>query len=363
MLYDYLKDFYQNKKIFLTGHTGFKGSWMCMVLQELGANIVGYSLLPPTSPNLFELCNLNNDITTIIGDVRDLDSLLFAMQKTQPEIVIHLAAQPIVLESYINPVYTYETNVMGTVNVLEAVRKTSSVKSMINVTTDKVYKNLERTEGYKEEDELNGYDPYSNSKSCSELVTSCYINSFFEKRNIAVTTCRAGNVIGGGDFAENRIIPDCVKAVEKRQPIVVRNPHSIRPYQHVLEPIVAYLYIAARQYEEKMYQGSYNIGPDEEDCLTTESIVELFCNTWNRVSVLNEPTTWITRQNPRALHEANYLKLDNTKIKQTFNWSPTWHIAEAIEKTTEWAKAYFNGNDMRVCTIKQIIEFLKERSC
>lgn len=247
--------FYKGKTVLITGHTGFKGSWMCKLLSMAGAKVIGYSLNPPTTPSLFELSGVEKEIVSVIGDIRDLAKLNETMQKYRPEIVIHMAAQPIVRESYAEPVYTYETNVMGTVNICEAVRLCDSVKSFVNVTTDKVYKNNEWEWGYRENDALDGYDPYSNSKSCSELVTSSYIKSFFYNRDIAVSTCRAGNVIGGGDFAKDRIIPDCVRAMEAKQEITVRNPYSTRPYQHVLEPVVTYLVLAMKQYEDKSLAG------------------------------------------------------------------------------------------------------------
>lgn len=257
----FFTDFYKNKKVLVTGHSGFKGTWMCKVLEMAGADVTGYALEPPTSPNLFEMADLENKMNSIVGDIRDLNHLKKVFEQTQPEIVIHMAAQPIVRESYRNPVYTYETNVMGTVNVLECIRINSCVKSFINVTTDKVYLNKEWKWGYRENEEINGFDPYSNSKSCSELVTSSYINSFFQDRDVAITTCRAGNVIGGGDFAVDRIVPDCVRAVENNKDIIIRNPFSIRPYQHVLEPVIAYLMIAKAQYEDKSLAGNYNVGP------------------------------------------------------------------------------------------------------
>lgn len=254
-------DFYNGKTVLVTGHTGFKGSWMCKVLAMHGANVVGYSLKPPTKPSLFEAASIESEIVSIIGDIRDLKKMNETMQKYRPEIVIHMAAQPIVRESYADPVYTYETNVMGTVNICEAVRLCDSVKSFVNVTTDKVYKNNEWEWGYCETDALDGYDPYSNSKSCSELVTSSYIKSFLKSNGVAVSTCRAGNVIGGGDFAKDRIIPDCVRAMETGEKIIVRNPYSTRPYQHVLEPVVTYLTLAAMQYETPSLAGNYNVGP------------------------------------------------------------------------------------------------------
>ena len=272
--------FYKGKTVLITGHTGFKGSWMCKLLSMAGAKVIGYSLNPPTTPSLFELSGVEKEIVSVIGDIRDLAKLNETMQKYRPEIVIHMAAQPIVRESYAEPVYTYETNVMGTVNICEAVRLCDSVKSFVNVTTDKVYKNNEWEWGYRENDALDGYDPYSNSKSCSELVTSSYIKSFFYNRDIAVSTCRAGNVIGGGDFAKDRIIPDCVRAMEAKQEITVRNPYSTRPYQHVLEPVVTYLVLAMKQYEDKSLAGNYNIGPDDCDCAATGELVDLFCSHW-----------------------------------------------------------------------------------
>lgn len=278
----FFTDFYKNKKVLVTGHSGFKGTWMCKVLEMAGADVTGYALEPPTSPNLFEMADLENKMNSIVGDIRDLNHLKKVFEQTQPEIVIHMAAQPIVRESYRNPVYTYETNVMGTVNVLECIRINSCVKSFINVTTDKVYLNKEWKWGYRENEEINGFDPYSNSKSCSELVTSSYINSFFQDRDVAITTCRAGNVIGGGDFAVDRIVPDCVRAVENNKDIIIRNPFSIRPYQHVLEPVIAYLMIAKAQYEDKSLAGNYNVGPDDMDCWTTGNLVNLFARSGRR---------------------------------------------------------------------------------
>lgn len=345
--------FYRDKTVLITGHTGFKGSWMCKVLLMQGAKVIGYSLEAPTKPSLFEVLQLDKQMTSIIGDIRDLKHLQEIMQQYQPEIVIHMAAQPIVRESYVNPVYTYEANVMGTVNILEAVRNCESVKSVINVTTDKVYQNNEWEWGYREIDVLDGYDPYSNSKSCSELVTNSYKKSFFQKRDIAVSTCRAGNVIGGGDFAKDRIVPDCVRAMEMQMDIIVRNPYSIRPYQHVLEPVCTYLELAAKQYvEPERYQGSYNIGPDDCDCVTTGELADLFCKSWGA------DAKWVNKSEINAPHEANFLKLDCAKIKRKIGWTARWHIADAITKTVEWSKAWLNGEDMNAVTEAQIREFL-----
>lgn len=347
--------FYKNKNILITGHTGFKGSWMCQLLLMAGAAITGYALDAPTEPSLFKLCSLEKRINSITGDIRDLEHLKRTFLAVKPEMVIHMAAQPLVRESYKNPVYTYETNVMGTVNVLECVRKCPSVKSFLNVTTDKVYRNKEWEWGYRENEELNGYDPYSNSKSCSELVTSSYLNSFFKDSQTAVSTARAGNVIGGGDFAADRIIPDCIRAAEKGEDIVIRNPYSTRPYEHVLEPIAAYLMIAKAQYENSNYAGNYNVGPDESDCLTTGRLVELFCEKWNAATKAS--IKWIN-QYDGGPHEANFLKLDCSKLKNAFGWKPRWNVETAVEKTVEWALAYQSGQDITECMQKQIKEFL-----
>lgn len=344
--------FFHGKKVLLTGHTGFKGSWLSHLLLSAGAQVTGFSLDPPTEPNLFTICGLDHDMDSVIGDIRDLDSLQRTFQQCRPEIVLHLAAQPIVRDSYQKPVYTYETNVMGTVNVLECVRLTDSVRSFLNVTTDKVYHNYEWDWGYRESDELGGFDPYSNSKSCSELVTESYKNSFFSERPVAISTARAGNVIGGGDFAHDRIIPDCVRAVTRGESIVVRNPYSTRPYQHVLEPIVAYLTIVQQQYGDRAkYAGNYNVGPDDCDCVTTGHLVDLFCKKWG------ENAAWksVCAGGP---HEANFLKLDCSRIKKAFGWKPTWNIETAVEKTVEWTQAYISGGNCRSVMEKQTRMFL-----
>lgn len=346
-------DFYNGRTVLVTGHTGFKGSWMCKVLAMHGANVVGYSLTPPTDPSLFDIAGIEKSITSVTGDIRDLKKLNETMQKYHPEIVIHMAAQPIVRESYADPVYTYETNVMGTVNICEAVRQCSTVKSFVNVTTDKVYKNNEWEWGYRENDALDGYDPYSNSKSCSELVTSSYVKSFLNEKGIAVSTCRAGNVIGGGDFAKDRIIPDCVRAMENGASIIVRNPYSTRPYQHVLEPVITYLTLAAMQYNDHGLAGSYNVGPDDCDCVNTGDLVDLFCEKWG------DGASWKNVSESNAPHEANFLKLDCSRIKKVLGWKPRWHITDAIEKTVEWSKAYLNGGDVSAVMEKQINEYLE----
>ena len=350
-------DFYKGKKVFVTGHTGFKGSWLCKILANAGAEVTGYSLEPPTNPNLFEIANIKNDINSVIGDIRNFDSLKKAFDEVQPEIVLHLAAQPIVRDSYKMPAYTYETNVMGTVNILECVRQTDCVKSFLNVTTDKVYENKEWQWGYRENEPLDGFDPYSNSKSCSELVTHSYKNSFFADGRTAISTARAGNVIGGGDFANDRIIPDCVRALEKGEDIIVRNPFSTRPYQHVLEPLFAYLMIAKAQYEDKKYAGNYNVGPDETDCWTTGNLVTLFCEKWNRET--GDSIKWIDRYDGGP-HEANFLKLDCSKLKRTFGWKPRWNVETTMEKIVEWSYIYLQHGDVADCMKRQIEEFITE---
>ena len=347
--------FYAGKKVLITGHTGFKGSWLCKILLLAGAEVIGYALEPPTTPSLYELCELGKQIYSVHGDVRNLEQLKEVFKETQPEIVFHLAAQPIVRESYKNPVGTYETNIMGTVNVLECIRLTPSVKSFVNITTDKVYQNNEWNRGYCENDILNGYDPYSNSKSCSELVTDSYKKSFFTDGRVAVSTARAGNVIGGGDFAIDRIIPDCIRAVEKKETIVIRNPYSIRPYQHVLEPLFVYLMIAKKQMENRAYAGSYNVGPDDKDCWTTGNMVSLFCRTWENKT--GQMVKWVN-QSDGGPHEANFLKLDCTKLKETFGWKPRWNIETAVEKIQEWSEVYLKQEDVSKCMEEQIREFV-----
>lgn len=347
-------DFYRGKKIFVTGHTGFKGTWICKILESFGAVVTGYSLTSPTDEGrrVFERSGVALGMHSVIGDICDFDRLQKAFDEAQPEIVIHLAAQPIVIESYRNPVGTYATNVMGTVNLLECVRQSDCVKSFLNVTTDKVYQNNEWAWGYRENDPLDGYDPYSNSKSCSELVTHSYQKSFFKDGSVAVSTARAGNVIGGGDFSPNRIVPDSIRAAYHDEQIEVRNPYSIRPYQHVLEPLYAYLLIAQAQYEDQRYAGWYNVGPDDCDCVTTGELTDIFCRIWG------EGIQWenVSVEGP---HEAKFLKLDCSKMKSVFNWQPHWHIDIAIAKTIEWAKAWRNDEDIASLMEKQIREFMK----
>ena len=345
--------FYKGKKVLVTGHTGFKGSWLCKILVNAGANVVGYSIDPPTNPSLFELSGIENEMTSYIADIRDLDKLKEVFEKEQPELVFHLAAQPIVRDSYKMPVYTYETNVMGTVNICECVRLFDCVKSFLNITTDKVYENQETNVAFTEDMPLDGYDPYSNSKSCSELVTHSYKKSFFTDGRVAVSTSRAGNVIGGGDFANDRIIPDCVRAVEKGDTIIVRKPNSTRPYQHVLEPLKIYLMIVEAQYKNHELEGYYNVGPNDCDCRTTGELVTLFCKLWG------DGASWKDVSEADAPHEANFLRLDTTKVKTVFGWQPRWSVEEAVEKIVEWTKVYFDGGDISAIMDKQINEFFE----
>lgn len=345
-------NFFKGKRVLLTGHTGFKGSWMSVVLANAGAEVIGYSSCSKTETRLFDLCGIKDQITHIKGDVRDLDHLLAVFAEHQPQIVIHMAAQPIVRDSYKDPVGTYSTNVMGTVNVCEAVRQTPSVRSFLNVTTDKVYQNNEWEWGYRENEPLDGYDPYSNSKSCSELVTHSYQRSFFAESGVAVSTARAGNVIGGGDFARDRIIPDCVRAAVAGRSIVVRNPFSTRPYQHVLEPVFAYLMISAKQYEDPSFAGYYNVGPDDRDCYQTGQLVDVFVKEWG------EGLSWVNEYDGGP-HEANFLKLDCSKLKNTFGWAPRWDLAEAVAKTVEWSKAWVAGRDVRAVMNEQIRTYVE----
>ena len=343
-------DFYKNKKIFLTGHTGFKGTWLCRILLQAGADITGYALDPLASPSLFEQTRTKKDIHSITGDIRDRESLCKAVINAKPDILFHLAAQPLVRLSYREPAATYETNVMGTVNILEAVRLAPSVKSFVNVTTDKVYENKEWHWGYRENENLCGYDPYSNSKSCSELVTYSYRNSFFTAENApAVSTARSGNVIGGGDYAEDRIIPDCIRAIIEKKEIIVRNPQSTRPYQHVLECLCGYLILAEKQYNDKSFQGAYNFGPDDESCVTTGKLTELFCASWG------SGAAWKVKGDGGP-HEANFLKLDCSKSKTVLGWKPYWDIKTAVSKAVEFAKT--NTDDEKLaCVNRQIEEY------
>lgn len=354
-----LFDFYMNKTVLLTGHTGFKGTWLSLILQMAGATVIGYAQKPQHADqetilaDSFALSKVEEKMESFEGDIRDLTHLKEVFNVYRPEIVFHLAAQPLVRESYERPVDTYETNVMGTVNLLECVRTVPGVKSVLNVTTDKVYENREWSWGYRETDPLDGYDPYSNSKSCSELVTHSYKKSFFDSMGIAVSTARAGNVIGGGDFAKDRLIPDCIRAALSSQQITIRNPRSIRPFQHVLEPLFAYLMIAEQQCQSLQKQGYYNVGPEDDDCITAGKLADLFCQAWG------ENLSW-NSADADGPHEASFLKLDCSLIKNRFGWRPRWKIQQAVAKTVEWVRAYQRQEDIRACMEKQILDFMTE---
>ena len=345
-------DFYRGKRVFVTGHTGFKGSWLCELLLLAGADVTGYAL-PPEEPGLYQINGLEGRMRSNYGDIRDLDRLWSAFASARPELVFHLAAQPIVRESYRDPVGTYSANVMGTVHILECVRRLGTVRSVLNVTTDKVYENRRWSWGYRETDRLGGFDPYASSKACSELVTDSYRSSFLAEQGTAVSTARAGNVIGGGDFSADRIIPDCVRAVQAGRPVQLRNPSSVRPYQHVLEPLCAYLLIARRQWEDRSLAGCYNVGPDSRDCLTTGELAELFCGMWG------EDARWehVGQEGP---HEDTVLRLDCSKIRSTLGWRPKWDAPRAVQETVLWTKAWLEGEDMLDVTARSMKKFLNE---
>ena len=348
--------FFAGKDVLLTGHTGFKGSWLSRILIDAGAKVTGYALEPPTDPSLFQICGLSDEMDSVTGDIRDLDHLESVFKRTKPQIVIHMAAQPLVRLSYREPRYTFETNVMGTVNLLECVRASDSVRTVLNVTTDKVYLNREWERGYVEDDSLDGYDPYSNSKSCSELVTHSYASSFLREAGVSVSTARAGNVIGGGDFAADRIIPDCVRAGLGGGRVIVRNPSSTRPYQHVLEPLFAYLMIAEATWADSAKSGYYNVGPDDCDCVDTGSLVTMFCDSWN-ARIPGKSLAWEDRSDGGP-HEAGFLKLDCGLLKRTFDWTPSWHISDAVDSVVEWTAAWDSGRDVDECMREQIDRYL-----
>ncbi len=349
-------DFWKDKKVFITGHTGFKGSWLCIWLNALGAKVYGYALRPPTVPSLFELAGVSELAQSVIADVRDLCSLQDALTLFSPEIVIHMAAQPIVRDSYERPVETYEINVMGTIHLLEAVRNCAGIRAVINVTTDKCYENREWVWPYRENEPMGGYDPYSNSKACSELVTSAYRSSFFNPtkyatHGVAVASARAGNVIGGGDWAPDRLIPDCIRALLKGEKVLIRNPYAIRPWQHVLEPLGGYLQLAQKLCEEGIpYAEAWNFGPPEDDARPVEWLVQRLCEKWGG----NAGYTIDQGEHP---HEAHYLKLDCAKAAALLGWRPRWSLEAAIDRVIEWTKVYREEGDMRAICVKQVEEY------
>jgi CDP-glucose 4,6-dehydratase len=343
--------FYKGKRVFITGNTGFKGTWLCAVLNMLGANVYGYS---HKKYDFYKMCELDKSINTKIADIRDKNVLKRQMSKFEPEIVFHLAAQPLVMEGYHSPVYTYETNVMGTVNILEAVSSCKSVKAVVNVTTDKVYQNIDSNKAYKENDRICGIDPYSNSKSCSELITFSYINSFFkdDDSNINLATARAGNVIGGGDFAENRIIPDCIKAAEKGETIIVRNKSSIRPWQHVLDPLVGYLILAKALFNGSISKTSFNFGPSENNFINVGELVDLFCSMWGNGA------KWDYKPDPNTHLESKTLTIDSSLAKKLLKWSPVWDAEKAVAMTVKFHKDIASGKPAKLIMNEQINGYL-----
>ncbi len=344
-------DFWKGKKVLVTGHTGFKGSWLCLWLQSLGAEVTGYALAPPSNPSLFEEAKVAQGMVSLHGDIRDPEQMNRAMAQFQPEVVIHMAAQSLVRHSYLNPVETYATNVMGTVNVLEAVRQTASVRAAVIVTSDKCYENREWVWGYRENEAMGGYDPYSNSKGCAELVTSAYRQSFFRDGSAAVASARAGNVIGGGDWAADRLVPDMVRAVADRRPVSIRNPHAIRPWQHVLEPLSGYLLLAQKLYEDgTAYAEGWNFGPREDDARPVQWIADQFTGLWG------EGASWVL-DGAEHPHEAHYLKLDCSKARMRLDWQPKWSLETSLRKIVAWQKAHLRNQDMRTFTLEQILEF------
>ncbi|MDP3284513.1 MAG: CDP-glucose 4,6-dehydratase [Desulfobacterales bacterium] len=353
-----MNTFFQGKKVFITGHTGFKGSWLSLWLHKLGAQVTGYALDPPTNPSLFKLCRIDELINSVIADIRDLEHLKESLQHARPEIVIHMAAQPLVRDSYAMPVDTFAVNVMGTVNLLEAVRSCDSVKSVVVVTTDKVYENREWLRPYREDEPLGGYDPYSSSKACAELVTAAYRSSFFSRLptpgfplQTSIATARAGNVIGGGDWGKDRLIPDCIRALLSGDMVRIRNPHAIRPWQHVLEPLSGYLLLARRLYEEGfLYAEAWNFGPDDIDERPVEWVVRRLCEKWG-VPGLYQIDGGVHH------HEAGYLKLDSSKARSKLGWTPVWSLEAAIDETVEWTKAYNNGKNVRNICLNQITQY------
>lgn len=347
------KTFWNRRKVFITGHTGFKGSWLCLWLSSLGAEVTGYALDPPTEPSLYRLCSLDNAVTSVIADVRDARSLASAMQAAAPEVVIHMAAQPLVRDSYQRPVETYAINVMGTINLLEAVRGCSGIRSVVNVTTDKCYENKEWVWGYREGEPLGGYDPYSNSKACSELVTAAYRSSYFDVTNdcrtgIGVATARAGNVIGGGDWAVDRLIPDCIRSLMNGQRILLRNPTAVRPWQHVLEPLSGYLVLAQKLYESgARYSSGWNFGPTARDARSVEWVVRRLCSKWSEGGSFEVDSA----SHP---HEAHYLKLDCSKAAVELGWYPRWDLEKALDSVVEWTRAYQAKEDLAPVVLRQI---------
>ena len=345
-------DFWRDKRVLLTGHTGFKGAWLSLWLHSMGAKVKGFALAPPTTPNLFEEANVGDLIQSNLGDIRDFAAISKVIKDFKPEVVFHMAAQPLVRYSYDEPLETYATNVMGTAHLLESIRSIDTVRAIVNVTTDKCYENREWVWGYREDEAMGGYDPYSSSKACSELVTAAYRQSFLDKAGIAVATARAGNVIGGGDWANDRLVPDILRAFQNKQPVSIRNPNSIRPWQHVLEPLSGYLLLAEKLCTEpEAFSQAWNFGPQDDDAKPVGWIVEAMANKWGK------DASWSVDKDDHP-HEAHYLKLDISKARQSLGWSPRWTLDQALDHTAEWHMAWLKGSDMRSQCFKQIEDYL-----
>jgi CDP-glucose 4,6-dehydratase len=347
--------FWNEKKILITGHTGFKGSWLSLWLQHLGANIIGFALPPPTTPNMFTVAHTAENMLSIMGDIRHFAEIRKVLDQYRPEIIFHMAAQPLVRYSYENPLETYTTNVIGTANLLEAVRHSDSVKAIVNVTTDKCYENKEWHWSYRENERLGGHDPYSNSKACAELVTSAYRNSYLKQRNIGLATARAGNVIGGGDWAQDRLIPDFIRGNINNKPVMIRYPHALRPWQHVLEPLSAYLQLAEKLYENPdQFSEAWNFGPNEADVKSVNWIADYITNLWGNGA------GWILEEIPQP-HEASFLKLDCSKAKAKLGWQPRWNLEKGLKETVSWYQAFESKENMRDVTLMQIKNFINHQ--
>jgi CDP-glucose 4,6-dehydratase len=346
------KEFWQGKRVFLTGHTGFKGSWLSLWLFSLGAEVRGYSLNPPTTPSLFNEAKIDSIINSHIGDIRDQDTLHESMVSFNPDILIHMAAQPLVRYSYDEPIETYEVNVIGTAKVLEVARSCSNLKAIVNITTDKCYENDKRSEGYKEDDPMGGYDPYSSSKGCAELVTSAYRRSFLQEQGIGLASVRAGNVIGGGDWADDRLIPDILRSFEKNESVVIRNPKATRPWQHVLEPLSGYLILAQKLYKNQdKYAEGWNFGPNDQDTKPVDWILDKMISKW--------PNSSWELDKDSSPHEADFLKLDITKAKSKLGWKPVWGLSYTLEAIITWHQAWLNKENMKVVSLLEIQKYMK----
>ncbi|HAZ10385.1 MAG TPA: CDP-glucose 4,6-dehydratase [Candidatus Omnitrophica bacterium] len=349
---------FKGKKILITGHTGFKGTWLSLWLNKLGADVVGYALKPPTKPNLFEICSIKDRIISVTSDVRDFNKLQTVFREHKPEVVFHMAAQSLVKYSYAKPIETFETNIMGTANVLEACRHVPSVRAIVNVTSDKCYENLELKRGYKESDRMGGNDPYSSSKGCAELISAAYTKAFFsvkdKKQRIFLASVRAGNVIGGGDWASDRLIPDCIRAFEKNKPVIIRNPFAVRPWQHVLDPLFGYLLLARNLYEDRPeFIGGWNFGPDNKNSKPVEWVVSSLVKKWGR-------TAFWEIEKKKTFNESHCLMLNSSKARARLGWQPQWNLETALTKTIDWYKAYYNNQNMEQFTMDQILEYEME---